>query len=69
MRGRDGRAGRAGARQTEARFTPPNLMRANLYSALTERINPQIEPAPAYLLNKHYQRKHRPHAYYGQGNA
>lgn len=32
-----------------------------------ERINPDIEPIPQYLLDKHYYRKHGKNAYYGQG--
>lgn len=34
---------------------------------LTEQINPKIEEAPKYLMDKHYLRKHGPNAYYGQG--
>ncbi len=33
---------------------------------LTERINPEAAPAPSYLLDKHYYRKHGKNAYYGQ---
>ncbi|HEW2399319.1 TPA: L-ribulose-5-phosphate 4-epimerase, partial [Streptococcus pneumoniae] len=32
----------------------------------TEQINPRVGPAPQYILEKHYQRKHGPNAYYGQ---
>ncbi|TWS94833.1 L-ribulose-5-phosphate 4-epimerase [Streptococcus sp. sy018] len=32
----------------------------------TEQINPQVEPAPQYIMDKHYLRKHGPNAYYGQ---
>lgn len=32
----------------------------------TELINPKVEPAPQFLQDKHYQRKHGPNAYYGQ---
>jgi len=35
-------------------------------AAWTEMINPQAEPAPQYLQDKHYLRKHGPGAYYGQ---
>jgi len=35
-------------------------------SRFTEQINPRVEPAPQYILEKHYQRKHGPNAYYGQ---
>lgn len=34
----------------------------------TELINPKVQPAPQYLQDKHYFRKHGPNAYYGQGN-
>jgi L-ribulose-5-phosphate 4-epimerase len=33
---------------------------------LTRLANPKIKDLPGYLLNKHYQRKHGPKAYYGQ---
>jgi len=29
-------------------------------------LNPRVKPLPAYLVNKHYARKHGPNAYYGQ---
>ena len=32
----------------------------------TERLNPEVQPAPQYLQDKHYMRKHGPNAYYGQ---
>lgn len=35
-------------------------------AANSERLNPQISPAPQYLQDKHYFRKHGPNAYYGQ---
>lgn len=38
-------------------------------AAQCEWINPQAKPAPQYLLDKHYMRKHGPNAYYGQGNG
>ncbi|MBQ3793713.1 MAG: class II aldolase/adducin family protein, partial [Lachnospiraceae bacterium] len=34
----------------------------------TELINPQVQPAPQELQDKHYYRKHGKNAYYGQGN-
>ena len=34
----------------------------------TEIINPQVQPAPNELQDKHYYRKHGANAYYGQGN-
>ena len=36
---------------------------------LTGQINPAAHPLPDYLLEKHYQRKHGKHAYYGQTKA
>ncbi|MDH0351431.1 L-ribulose-5-phosphate 4-epimerase [Aeromonas caviae] len=36
---------------------------------LTGQINPAARPLPDYLLEKHYQRKHGKHAYYGQTKA
>lgn len=30
-------------------------------------INPALKPIDSYLMNKHFQRKHGPNAYYGQG--
>lgn len=33
----------------------------------TLAINPQATPLPDYIVNKHYERKHGPNAYYGQG--
>lgn len=35
-------------------------------AAGTESINRQAQPAPQYIINKHYSRKHGPNAYYGQ---
>lgn len=32
----------------------------------TEMINPKVEEAPQFLMDKHYLRKHGPNAYYGQ---
>ncbi|MCP1103051.1 L-ribulose-5-phosphate 4-epimerase [Aequitasia blattaphilus] len=36
-------------------------------AARSEMINQRIQPAPQYLLDKHYYRKHGANAYYGQG--
>jgi len=33
---------------------------------VTLLVNPEKKPLPDYILRKHYQRKHGPHAYYGQ---
>ncbi|MBQ9239368.1 MAG: L-ribulose-5-phosphate 4-epimerase [Treponema sp.] len=38
-------------------------------AAHTEWINPQVNPAPQDMQDKHYQRKHGPNAYYGQTRA
>lgn len=37
-------------------------------AAATLALNPAVPPLPAYLLDKHYGRKHGPNAYYGQKN-
>ncbi len=34
---------------------------------ITSQINPNVLPAPQYIMDKHYFRKHGPNAYYGQG--
>ena len=34
---------------------------------ITYGINPNVERAPQYIMDKHYYRKHGPNAYYGQG--
>ena len=34
---------------------------------LTRQVDPSAAPAPQYLQDKHYLRKHGPNAYYGQG--
>ena len=36
-------------------------------AAQCEWINNNVKPAPHYLQQKHYMRKHGPNAYYGQG--
>jgi L-ribulose-5-phosphate 4-epimerase len=33
---------------------------------LTEQINPEVKRLKAALINKHFERKHGPHSYYGQ---
>lgn len=38
---------------------------ASMY-ILAKQANPDAEPAPQYLMDKHYFRKHGPNAYYGQ---
>ena len=35
-------------------------------AARTEMLNPQVQPAPQELQDKHYYRKHGANAYYGQ---
>ncbi len=36
-------------------------------ASLTLAIRPDAKPLPDYIVEKHYQRKHGPNAYYGQG--
>jgi len=38
-------------------------------ACLTLQINPSASPLPAYIINKHWERKHGPKAYYGQHTA
>ena len=38
-------------------------------AATTFALCPSVEPLPAYILHKHYGRKHGPGAYYGQRNS
>jgi len=33
---------------------------------ITGLLNPRVEGLPAYIIQKHYDRKHGAHAYYGQ---
>ena len=35
---------------------------------MTEMLNRQVKPAPQWLQDKHFMRKHGPNAYYGQGH-
>lgn len=42
---------------------------AALMALRTEMLVPSVEPAPQHLLDKHYERKHGPNAYYGQKKA
>jgi L-ribulose-5-phosphate 4-epimerase len=35
-------------------------------ACLTLQINPDAPVLPAHIINKHWERKHGPHAYYGQ---
>ena len=32
----------------------------------TRQLNPHARPAPQYIVEKHFMRKHGPNAYYGQ---
>jgi L-ribulose-5-phosphate 4-epimerase len=32
----------------------------------SKQLAPELKPIPEYILKKHYERKHGPHAYYGQ---
>lgn len=38
-------------------------------SLFTLQINPDCPPAPQYILDKHFMRKHGPNAYYGQNKG
>lgn len=42
------------------------IEQAAMMAAHTEQINPRVQEVPQYLLDRHYERKHGPNAYYGQ---
>ena len=50
----------------EAVYHAAVLEEISRMAILTLTIAPQAQPAPQYVLDKHFQRKHGPNAYYGQ---
>ncbi|MDK2857897.1 MAG: L-ribulose-5-phosphate 4-epimerase [Verrucomicrobiota bacterium] len=56
-----------GASAAKAVYNGAVLEEVARMAALTLQINPSAELLPEYIVNKHYQRKHGPEAYYGQG--
>ena len=56
-----------GKNAAEAVYHSVVLEEVSKMSFFTEIINPKADPAPDHILNKHFQRKHGPNAYYGQG--
>ncbi len=58
-----------GADAAEAAYHAVVLEQVARMARDTELLSPHAEPAPQYLLDKHYQRKHGPDAYYGQRTA
>ena len=38
-------------------------------AVITRLVNPEVEDIPGFILRKHFQRKHGPEAYYGQGKT
>lgn len=53
--------------------TPANAVMNNLVlervakmAFLSKELNPDMQPLPAYITQKHYERKHGPNSYYGQ---
>jgi L-ribulose-5-phosphate 4-epimerase len=55
--------GRTPGEAVQNNFVLENVAKMAL---LTRLANPTIRDLPGYILNKHYQRKHGPQAYYGQ---
>ena len=54
--------------------TPDDAVRTSLVleqvaktALATRTLNPRAAPLPGYILKKHFERKHGPKAYYGQG--
>jgi len=57
-----------GATPEKAVYNSMILEQLAKMALLTLQINPQAPPLPEALIQKHYRRKHGPHAYYGQDN-
>ena len=67
-RGKGRRAGkRPAGKRRRAGKGPAGKPRAG--KRPVEALRTDSAPAPQYLLDKHYMRKHGPNAYYGQGGA
>jgi L-ribulose-5-phosphate 4-epimerase len=56
-----------GATPAEAVANSLALERTAKMAWLALGLNPKLQPIPGYLLRKHFERKHGPAAYYGQG--
>lgn len=50
----------------EAVFLSSMLEEVSYIAYMSLNINPELDPLPKFLLDKHYLRKHGPGAYYGQ---
>lgn len=57
-----------GKNAAEAVYHSVVLEEVSKMNLFTETINPKVGPAPDYLMDKHFMRKHGPNAYYGQGD-
>ncbi len=57
-----------GKNAAEAVYHSVVLEEVSKMNLFTETINPKVGPAPSYLMDKHFMRKHGPNAYYGQGD-
>lgn len=55
-----------GKNPEEAVHNAAVLEQVAMMAVRTETINPDVQEAPQYLMDKHYFRKHGPNAYYGQ---
>ena len=54
-------------KQGGGNFSPLEIALAKM-AYRCETINPEVQPAPQELQDKHYYRKHGANAYYGQGS-
>lgn len=55
-----------GATAEKALYNAAALEEIAKMATITIRVNPAATELPAYIIEKHYQRKHGPNAYYGQ---
>ena len=55
-----------GATADKAVYNAAVLEEVAKMATITTQVNPAATQLPAYIIDKHYQRKHGPNAYYGQ---
>ncbi len=55
-----------GETATKAVYNGAVLEEIATMALLSQQINPDINPLPEHIVQKHYSRKHGPDAYYGQ---
>ena len=57
-----------GATADKAVYNAAVLEEVAKMATITTQVNPAATQLPAYIIDKHYQRKHGPNAYYGRKN-